>query len=63
MCDECDDDKSEYLPTSGRVTNLLFLIDELGLNQLELSDLSAGVYNRMNIELPIYSRENADEPT
>jgi hypothetical protein len=49
MCDDCGEDKSEFLPVSVRVTNLLYLIDALGLNELELSDLSAGIYNRMDL--------------
>jgi hypothetical protein len=44
MCNDCDDD----IQVSTRVTNLLYLIDELGLNQFEMSDLSAGIYNRMD---------------
>jgi hypothetical protein len=52
MCNDCDDD----IQVSTRVTNLLYLIDELGLNQLEMSDLSAGIYNRMD-----WVREDAVE--
>jgi hypothetical protein len=52
MCNDCDDD----IQVSTRVTNLLYLIDELGLNQLEMSDLSAGIHNRMD-----WVREDAVE--
>jgi hypothetical protein len=51
MCNDdndCDDGAIAFVQVSSRVTNLLFLIDELGLNQLEMSDLSAGIYNRMD---------------
>jgi hypothetical protein len=52
MCNDCDDD----IQVSTRVTNLLYLIDELGLNELEMGDLSAGIYNRMD-----WVREDAVE--
>ncbi|WP_019499155.1 hypothetical protein [Pseudanabaena sp. PCC 6802] len=51
MCndrDDCDEEAIAFVQVSTRVTNLLFLIDELGLNQFEMSDLSAGIYNRMD---------------
>lgn len=43
----CDDEAGD-VPVSTRVTNLLYLIDELGLNQFEMSDLSTALYNRMD---------------
>ena len=43
-----EDEEISFRPVSIRVTNLLYLIDELGLNQFEMSDLSAGIYNRMD---------------
>jgi hypothetical protein len=46
MCNADADD----VPVSTRVTNLIYLIDELALNQLELSDLSAALYYRMEAE-------------
>jgi hypothetical protein len=42
------DEAIAFVQVSSRVTNLLYLIDELGLNQCEMSDLSAALYNRMD---------------
>ena len=47
-CEDCDEEAIAFVQVSTRVTNLLFLIDELGLNHFEMSDLSAGIYNRMD---------------
>jgi hypothetical protein len=46
MCNDDDDD----VQVSQSVTNLIYLIDELALNQLELIDLSAALYYRMEAE-------------
>jgi hypothetical protein len=48
MCKDYEEEAIAYLPVSSRVTNLLFTIDELGLNESEMSDLSAGIFNRMD---------------
>jgi hypothetical protein len=47
MCKDYEKEAIAYLPVSSRVTNLL-MIDELGLNESEMSDLSAGIFNRMD---------------
>jgi hypothetical protein len=48
MYKDTSHEEPERLPISGRVVNLLFLIDELNLDEYELSDLSACVYKRLN---------------
>jgi hypothetical protein len=47
MCNDCEDDAIAIVRVTTRVINLLHLIDDLGLNQCELRDLSAGIHYRM----------------